>query len=344
MRASVLLAPGQVELREIPKPTPGPGEVVVQIKTALTCGTDLKAFLRGHPQIPWGSPFGHEFAGVIAAAGEGVQGFAVGDEVMSVHSAPCGACYWCHKGQGNLCTSIMDTKILGAFAEYIKVPAHIVRQNMFKKPPHLSWAEAALLEPLACVVYGLEQVRLQPGDTGVVIGAGPIGLLHQLVLQARGVKVLMLGRREYRLNMARQLGAAGVMDNSRPDAADAFLRLVREHTQGRGADLVVECTGQPAIWEGAVRYVRRGGDVILFGGPAKGTTVTFDCQRIHYDQITLHSPFHFDPAAVRKSYDLLATGQVDGKPLISATRPLADLQDVLVQLQTSDVVKIALLP
>lgn len=343
MRAGLLIEPGQIAVQEVQRPEPGPGEVVVRVRAALTCGTDLKAYLRGHPQIPWGSPFGHEFAGEVAATGPGVSDFAVGDAVMAVHSAPCGDCFWCGRGQGNLCPAVMQSKILGAYAEYIRVPAHIVRQNMFHKPAALPFVEAALLEPLSCVVYGLQQVPLQGADTVLIIGAGAIGLLHLLVLRARGVeRVVISGRRPYRLDLARRLGAAAVFDAARPDAATGVRRLVADLSQGRGADLVIECTGRPEVWQQSVDFVRRGGHVVLFGGCPGGSQVVFDTGRLHYDQITLHSPFHFTPAAVAEAHRLLAQGRVQGGALITASFGLADVARVFQLLQTADCVKYAL--
>jgi L-iditol 2-dehydrogenase len=165
MRANVLLKPGTIEMQHLPIPDPEPGGVVVRVMTALTCGTDLKAFLRGHPKFPTPTLFGHEFAGVIAKVGKGVTRFKEGDVVMSTHSAPCGACYYCRRGQENLCDTIMSTMVLGAYAEYIHIPERIVRQNMYPKPESLSYREAALMEPLACVVHGLEEVPIREDDT-----------------------------------------------------------------------------------------------------------------------------------------------------------------------------------
>lgn len=342
LRANLLLRPGEVAMREVETPRAGPGEVLVRVRAALTCGTDLKAFLRGHPQIPMPGPFGHEFSGEIAAVGPGVRGFREGDAVMAVHSAPCGDCYWCRRGQENLCETVMGTKVLGAYAEYIKLPAHIVRQNLFEKPGSLPFEEAALLEPLACVIYGLGQILVRPDDAVLLIGAGAIALLHVLVLRAMGCsRVVVAGRRPYRLNLARELGAGPVLDVEREEVRENVL----EATAGRGADVVIECTGRPEVWEQAVSLVRRGGQVVLFGGCPKGTTVAFDTARLHYDQISLVSPFHFTPAAVRRAYQLLAGGKIRAGRLITDSLPLDKLAQAFALLQESrDCVKYALIP
>src|SRR4051794_18532159 len=147
------------------EPDPAPGGVVIRVHTALTCGTDLKAYVRGHPKMPMPTMLGHEYAGEIVAVGEGVRGWNVGDLVMGVHTGPCGECYWCLREQQELCATIMDRLALGAYAEYMTLPDFVVRQNLFHKPDDLPFAEAALLEPLACVVRGQRALTLRPDDT-----------------------------------------------------------------------------------------------------------------------------------------------------------------------------------
>jgi L-iditol 2-dehydrogenase len=325
-----LIAPGLLELREIPAPLPGPGELLVRIRAALTCGTDLKTWRRGHPKIPLPSPFGHEFSGTVTDAGEGVTTFRPGDAVMAVHSAPCTDCFYCRAGQENLCERVMDTKILGAFAEEILLPAHIVARNVFLKPPQVSFAAAAFLEPLACVVYGLQVQPARRGETVLILGAGPIGLLFLLLAKARGAaRVIVAGRRRTRLDLARGLGADLVIDAALEDV----LATVRAATGGRGADQVIECTGRPEAWETAPILVRKGGRILLYGGCPAGTTVTFDAGRLHYDEITLQGVFHFNPRAVAEACELLNTGAIDVSPLISGRFPLPELEGALRLLQ-----------
>lgn len=341
MRANVLVEPGVIEMREVPIPDPEPGGVVVKVATALTCGTDLKAFLRGHPKFPTPTLFGHEFAGVVAKVGAGVTRFREGDVVMSTHSAPCGACYYCRRGQENLCDTIMSTMVLGAYAEYIRLPERIVRQNMYLKPDALPYREAALMEPLACVVHGLENVAVREDDAVVILGNGAIALLHVAALRTRGVEtIIVAGRRAYRQRVAQAVGASHTLDFE----AEALPARIRDLTDGRGADLVIECTGQPQIWELAVQLARRGGTVVFFGGCKRGTTVTFDTERIHYDEITLRSPFHMTPRAVRQARQMLLERRVDWGRLITADYPLERLGEALDQLQRGDCIKFAILP
>jgi L-iditol 2-dehydrogenase len=339
VRVGYLVAPQQIELREAPVPEPGAGEIVVRVRAALTDGTDLKAFRRGHPQMPMPTRFGHEFSGDVAAIGTGVTGFAEGDAVMSVHSAPDGTCYWCTHGQEELCERVMETKILGAYADFIVLPAHIVTCNAFRKPDHLSYEAAAFLEPLACVVHSVDLLAPQPGSTVAVIGVGGFGLLHVLVLAARGCETVAVGRRPDRLGLALALGA------SRVAGADAdVMATIRDFTGGRGADAVVECTGVAAVWESAPSFVRRGGSVSLFGGLPSGSSMAIDAGRLHYDEIRVLSPFHFTPRAVRAAYDLLAGGKIDPTPLISARYSLDRLAEAFDCLDGGDGIKYAIVP
>lgn len=341
MRAVLLLGPGQLSYQEIPVPRPGAEEIVLKIGAALTCGTDLKAFLRGHPKMPPPTRFGHEYAGTVAACGAHVTSVREGDEVMLVPTAPCGSCFYCQREQETLCTSLMETMVLGGYAEYLTIPARVIRTNLFAKPIHLSFAEAALLEPLSCVVFGLQQPLLRPDDTVVIIGAGAFGLLHLVVLRALGVeRVYVVARNQRRGRIAQELGAYGLIPSAAEDARDAVLEV----TAGRGADLVIECTAQPSVWEKALFLSRPGGQVVLFGGCPPGTSVALDTYRLHYEQVRVLSPFHFTPKAVRQAYELLVSGKIPAKRLISGTYPLAELPYTFELLQRGEGIKYALIP
>ena len=338
MLANVLVEPGRMELRDIDTPVPSDGEILVRIKVALTCGTDLKAYRRGHPVIPMPGVFGHEFSGIVAATGKGVRGFREGDGIMAVHSAPCLECAYCAKGLFNLCENIMQTKILGAFAEYILLPSHIVKQNVFHKPERLPFEEAAFLEPLSCVVHGMESIGLKRADSALVIGAGPIGLLHLLFLKERGVKVSIADKHAGKLKIARDLGADHVSKAGRID----FLKKIA--SKAIGFDYVFECTGMPEVWESSVDYVRRGGTVILFGGCRSGSTVTYDAGKLHYDEITLRGVFHFTPADVKKAYKLLCGRRLGVSRLVSGRVPLSNAQKAFDKLLRGIGIKYAIIP
>lgn len=338
MRAAILEEPGVITIRDIPTPEPGPGELLIKVEAALTCGTDLKAFRRGHPMIAMPGPFGHEFSGTVAARGRGVRRWREGDAVMAVHSAPCRTCFYCRKGLHNLCENVMGTKVMGAFAQYVLLPQHIVAQNVYAKPAGLGFAEAALLEPLACVVHGVAPLSIRPGDTALVIGCGPIGLLHVMLLVARGARVLVSDPHAQRLKMARQAGAEAT------SSPKSISRNVKRFTGGYGVDFVFECTGRPEVWEASVEYVRRGGTVTLFGGCPSGTRVSFDTHRLHYDEITLRGDFHFSPADVREAHRLLCEGRVDGARMLSGEFALREVHKALALLSKGQGLKYIITP
>lgn len=316
MRALILESPLQMKLASVPIPAPGEGEVLVQVRAATTCGTDLKAFRRGHPQIPMPGPLGHEYSGVVAAVGPNAP-FQVGDVVMGVHSAPCQACRWCLAGQENLCEHIMATKVLGSFAEYLLIPARVARLNLFAKPDALSFEMAALLEPLACVAQGIQLLQFRPESRVLVIGPGAIGLMFVAALRLLGLnEVVLAGRNESRLAAGTQLGARAIK--------------LAEITE-KDFDIVIECTGTVEIWERSVDFVRRGGIVMLFGGCPGGTRASFDTHRLHYDQITLVSPFHFGTRAVSMAREWLLAG-INLGPLLSGDRSLEDYESVFANL------------
>ncbi len=330
-----------MELRETPVPEPGLGELVIKVDTALTCGTDLKAFRRGHPKMPMPTPFGHEFSGTIADAGSSVNGWREGDAIMGVHTAPCGNCYYCRRQLENLCPVTMATMLMGAYAEYIKIPRRVVELNTFHKPTSLSYAEAAILEPLACVVHGMSELKIRSDDTVLIIGSGAIGLLHILMAKFRQPgKIIVAGKHGGRLKLARSLGADEIIDSASGD----LVETVRDLTDGYGADWVFECTGRPAVWQQSVDLAARGGTVILFGGCPKGTVLSFDTYKLHYDQISLRGPFHFAPRDVAAAHKLLAESQIDVSSLISGKFPLAKLHEAFDLLMEGEGVKYAIQP
>jgi L-iditol 2-dehydrogenase len=337
MIAAHLIKTGLIEFREIPVPDPSEGEVVVKIRAALTCGTDLKAFQRGHPMIPMPGLFGHEFSGIVTQIGKSVRKFKIGDEVMAVHSAPCLKCRYCEKKEFNLCEKIMKTKVLGAFAEYILLPSHIVKQNLLHKPSLLSFEEAAFLEPLACVVSGMRGLEIKKGDKALIIGTGPIGILHLSILKMKGCHVTVTARKKSRLDFAKKMGADEVVEIS------GIERAIKKITGGMGFDFVFECTGQLEVWENSVNHTRKGGTVILFGGVKSGTSACFDTHRLHYDAITLRGVFHFTPQDVRTAYKLLSE-KINVLPLISGHYPLKELSTAFEKLSKGEGIKYAIIP
>lgn len=338
MRSVILHEPLRLSVQQREVPEPGRGEILIRVKCATTCGTDLKAYLRGHPQIPMPGPFGHEYSGEVAALGPETNSFHVGDSVMGVHSAPCGACYWCTRGQENLCKDVMRTKVLGSFAEYLLLPANIVRTNLYPKPPELCFKRAALLEPLACVANALERIHAREDDSILLIGSGAVAILFRAAFAKQGIhNVWIAGRNRDRLRLLADQGAQTVHLSE--------LESIRNKaTQGRGFDVVIECAGDIGSWELALEFVRRGGVAVLFGGCPSGSKVPFDTGRIHYDDITIISPFHFGPKAVRAARDWLLDPSFDPGPLITSEAKLEDAPTVFEDLRNGRAIKVAFTP
>lgn len=330
MTAAVLYGKEDVRIERIPIPVVGPGEVRVRIGAALTCGTDVKVFRRGYHARMIRPPavFGHEFAGTIEAIGEGVKGWEIGQRVVAANSAPCGNCFYCRRNRPELCEDLLFLN--GAYAEAVTVPARIVAKNLYALPDSLSFAEAALTEPLACVVRGMAAMPVQGGETVAVLGLGPIGLLFVRLCVLAGARVLAAGRRAERLALASELGAAEVFD---VDAVSEMLPLLRDRTEGeRGPDKVIEAVGRPEAWEQAIALVRKAGTVSLFGGCPAETLVRLDTHRVHYDELTLVGAFHHTPDACRQALDLIASGAVPARLFLQQTASLAALPSVLASL------------
>ena len=338
-RVATLVAPRRIELHEEAVPHAPEGGMVVRVRASLTDGTDLKAYRRGHPKMPMPTRFGHEFSGDVAAAGAGVEGLRTGDAVMCAHTAPCGRCFWCERDEEELCERLMPEMLLGAYADYVAVPARVVARNCFHKPADVTYAEAAFLEPLSCVVHSVASLAPRPGAQVAVIGNGAFGILHALLLQRQGAFPVLIGRRAERAALARELG----IETIEADVAYGCDELLAR-TDGRGADAVVECTGSADVWERAPEFVRRGGTVSFFGGLPEGTRVSFSASRLHYDEVRLASPFHFAPRDVRRAYDLIAAHAFPLGRLISRTYRLGEIASAFDDLDAGRGMKVLFEP
>lgn len=341
MRAALWYGPEEMRIEEVDIPRVGPGEVLVQVGTALTCGTDFKIFRQGHALLVKNcpSPFGHELAGTIAEVGSQVKNFRVGDRVVSANSAPCGTCFFCQKEQFNLCENLEFLN--GAYADYICIPPRIVQKNLYKIPSHLSFREAALTEPLACVLHCMDRIAPSSEELLCVIGSGTCGLLFTQLAKLYGVKVIVVGRGQKKLKVALKLGAEKVFSILQ----DSFEEKIRAcSVGGYGPDTVIDVAGQPATWELATRLVRKGGRVWFYGGCATGSSVSLDTHRLHYDEISCFGIFHHTPKHFRRALDLIADGKIQVEPLIWGEKRLAELNQVFQKGVATNPLKIAIIP
>ncbi len=348
MKAALLYGKEDIRVKRISPAALKPGEVRIQIEAALTCGTDLKVFKRGYHEkmIVPPSVFGHELAGVISEVkspltpslspsdgervafrpGEGKFGWQIGDRVVVANSAPCGECFHCKVGQENICDDLLFLN--GAYAESIVIPARIVAKNMLRLKPETAFRDAALVEPLACVVQGVEETKLRRGQHLLVIGSGPIGLMFVALAKHLGCDVTVAGRRAARLKAAKKLGAKLAIDIH--EGLDLVTR-VREATKTQ-FDAVVEAVGKPEAWEAAVHLVRKGGTVNFFGGCPSGTTVSLDTTLIHYSDLTLLASFHHTPRTIRRALEFIEAGVIRASDFVDGECSLNDLPEVFQQM------------
>ena len=310
MKAALLYAPGDLRVEEVPKPEPGPGDVLVQIEVALTDGTDLKTYRRGHPVLlrESPSPFGHEFCGIVD-----------GRRVVAANSAPCGVCEGC--AQGEQCRELEF--LAGAYADWLVVPERIAAVNLHEVPPGVAPEVAAMIESLACCLRGVERAGVQAGETVAILGAGPIGLmLAACVADAGGWPVVVGGRAE-RQALVGDFGA---------EAGD-----------GRGADVVIEAAGTEQAWFEAEELVRPGGSVVLFGGLPHNARPPIDAYRLHYEELTLRGSFHHTPTTVRAALAFLASGAYPWERLVTHRVSLAELPALFAD-PPRDLLKAAVVP
>lgn len=331
MMAAVLYGRESLRVEPVAVPPIGPGDLLVRVRVALTCGTDVKVFRRGYHarMIVPPAVFGHELAGDVVAAGSDVDRFNVGQRVMAANSAPCGRCNFCLRNRPNLCDDLLFNN--GAYAEFIRIPSRIVEKNTYEIPSHVSYRDAALAEPLACVLKGLEDSSPLPGDTVVVIGLGPIGSMFVRMSKVAGARVIAVGRRKVQTDRALALGADEVvLTHQTPNVVET----VRALTGGHGAEIVIEAVGKPETWHQAVSMLAKGGTVNFFGGCPADTRVSLDTGLLHYSELKCIASFHHTPAIIRKALGIVARGEITAKDFVKQEEPLTELNSVLRHLMS----------
>lgn len=338
--AALLYGQEDLRLEKVADPTPAAGEVVIEVGAATTCGTDLKVWRRGgHAKmLKLPTLFGHEVAGRIVALGAGVTNWQMGDRVVANNSAPCMECFFCQRQEYSLCPNLTWNN--GTFAEYLKIPAPIVQHNLLQIADDLPWELAAMTEPLACVLHGVARSNIKPKDQVVVLGDGAIGLMFVAALSGKA-EVLLWGGNNHRLEIGQKLGAAQTFNYHQiPDIPS----VVKELTQGWGADVVIEATGVASVWETAIACARPGATVNLFGGCPRDTRITVNTEQLHYSELTIKGVFHNTPEYVQSALSLIASRKILFELLISEQRPLKDLEQVFGEMKARKVIKVAIVP
>jgi L-iditol 2-dehydrogenase len=343
MKQVLLYDKNDIRIEDVKTPKPGKGEVLVKIETALTCGSDLKTIRRGFhhalaPELP--TPFGHEFAGIVAEVGKDVEDFEVGDRIVCANSAPCGTCYFCLMSRESLCENIVYLN--GAYAEYIVVPERILDVNAFHFDEEIPFYVAGLLEPLSCVLHGIDRSEIQPGDYVAIFGQGPIGLLFTSHLIGRRAKVIAIDLKKGRLERAERMGAMEVILS---EDTNEVIERIRELTpHNLGVDVSIEAAGNEDSWKAAIKAVRKGGVSLMFGGCKKGCELYIDPKRVHYDEVTVIGVYHHTPIYTRESLSLLELGAIDADEIITHHLPLDDIGKAFDMMANGKALKVALYP
>ena len=343
MRAAVLTEPNRISLASVSDPTSREGDVMIRVRAATICGTDIR-ILRGSKTagVRYPSVLGHEFAGEIVDTG-GHASLSIGDRVGVCPAISCGHCYRCKHGMENLCAEGQNVgyEIDGAFAELIRIPAAAVQAgNIRHLPAQMSYDEAAVVEPFACVVNGQNRVKLSGADSVVIVGAGPIGQLHVRLARLRGATRIIVSDPNVRRHAAALAGGADVMIN--PTAEDLVER-VREETAGRGADVVICAIGVPALARQVTDLAAHGGRISLFAGFSKVVTAEMDVNAIHYNELTVTGAFGLSRRDFDLAFDLVASGRFDVKSLVTHRFPLEDAVDAFATAESGDAIKVAIL-
>ena len=329
MQAAVYRGVDDVRVETVPVPEIGPGEVLIRVHTCRICGTDLKKIHTGSHSAP--RIFGHETAGVVAAVGAEVEGFAVGDRVMVFHHIPCGHCFYCERKVFAQCPVYKKVGCTagfepsgGGFAEYVRVMDWIVRRGLVKIPASVSFEQAAFVEPVNTCLKGVEALQLVAGETVLVIGQGPIGIILASLARRAGVRVIASDLYEQRLTMSLEYQISETIDASKTD----FVKEVRARTDGRGADAVMLAVGGNGLIRPAMDAVRFGGRVMLFAQTARGEA-TIDPAAVCVDEKTLMGSYSASVELQDESARLVFSGDIDFAGLISHRFPLTEAVQAL---------------
>jgi L-iditol 2-dehydrogenase len=329
MQAAVYRGVNDVRLETVPVPQIGRGEILLRVHTCGICGTDLKKIATGSHSAP--RIFGHETSGVIAAVGDGVRGFQPGDRVVVFHHIPCQDCYYCHHKTFAQCETYKKVGCTagfepsgGGFAEYVRVMDWIVREGTVRIPDTVSFEQACFVEPINTCMKGIETLRLQKGETVLVIGQGPIGILLSILAQRAGASVITSDLYPQRLTISKTFGLGKSIDASRSDTVKA----VREQTEGRGADAAILAVAGNGLIRSAMDAVRPGGRVLLFAQTVHGEA-TLDPAAVCVDEKTLLGSYSASVELQEESVRFVTNHELDLEPLISHRFPLASAVEAL---------------
>jgi L-iditol 2-dehydrogenase len=342
VKAARFYGPRDVRVEEVEDPVPAQGQLVIEVLASDMCGTDLKAYLRGHPLIKPPMTIGHEYCGIVTEAGEGSR-YRKGDRVVASNSCPCMNCDLCKRGSYTICTSIKDQLVgfsfPGSYSSHMLVPEAIAQRNTYTFS-RSSPEEIACAEPLAAAIHAVDRVVVSPGDKVAVVGAGALGLMLLQVLKSKEAYVLVANRSGGRLDLASKLGADEVLQVT----DETLVERIRGATGGKGADLVVEAVGRSDTWIGSFGATRDGGQALMFGGCASGTQVPFDSGKLHYGETNIVGSFHHEPSSFRRAVEGIESGRIRVSPFITRRMKLEEIVDAFGLMERREAMKVAIVP
>jgi L-iditol 2-dehydrogenase len=339
-------SPGDVRIEEAPEPQPGPADVKIRVRACSTCGTDVKIRNFGHHHIAPPRVMGHEIAGEVVEVGAKVDGWQPGDRVQVIAAIPCGECGECRRGRMTVCPNqeSMGYHYDGGFAEHMVVPAKVLAVDGLNRiPDGVSYAEASVAEPLACVLNGQNLARVGDGDDVVIMGSGPIGCLHVRLARSRGAaRVFLVDVNRERLDLA-----AGLVH---PDATICggetdVIDEVRKLTDGRGADVVITATAAGVAQEQALQMTARQGRISFFGGlPKDKPIISCDSNLVHYRELTIVGANGSSPTHNAEALALIASGAVPVADLITHRLPLERALEAFDVVARGEAIKVTIEP
>ncbi len=342
LKAAVYHGPLNIKIEDIPEPSCGVNDVIVKVKACAICATDVKTILKGHKLIKPPTVLGHEISGIVYKVGENVDYIEEGSRVVVGPYAPCGYCYYCLKGKETLCENLFKQGLEpGGFAEYVKVPEAIAKKCLIKISNNVSFEEASLTEPLACCIKGLREAEFKPGDNILVIGCGPIGLMHTLLSKCFGARqIIAADIDEKRLEYASNFGADITVNPIKQSLEDE----VKKYTRGIGVDIVmVDVPKFDAVKE-AFKCVRKGGVICLFAGlPPMESQMPIDLNQIHYFEVKLVGSFGFTPRDFHLAYRLIESRRIDVSKLITHRIKLEQLLQGIELVKSHRALKVVVL-
>jgi L-iditol 2-dehydrogenase len=320
MKAAVFYSKDDIHIEEVPKPTIGPGEILLKVVGVGLCGSDIDKIV--YEAVPPGTVLGHEVAGTVEELGEGVEGFQVGERIVVAHHAACEECHFCVRGSFSKCSLFRSTNLHpGGFAEFVRVPEPNVRLAAFTIPDDISYERIVFTEPLACCVRAIERARIQPGDIVLLVGMGAIGLLFTQLVKLQGALVLGSDPLADRLKLAKDFGADVVINPSH----ESLEEIVAEATDGRGVDTVLSTVASQPVLDQALSLVRDGGMIHFFAGKRGGLDVTLDINELYEREVGIITTYSSSPRALREAFRLIVENEVRTEGLISHRLPLSQV-------------------